>query len=125
MRICYSSTEPCRWFRECCQEPFVENWGKHWKDFSLQHLIVRHFAIICVIYLLDLWIGFHPIKLPTCNVDVLKNMPKTASIRHPFYHSTIFCKWYHCKGSDIKLSPAALRDFGEETVDHCIELHHA
>uniref|UniRef100_A0A0A9EMA0 ATR n=1 Tax=Arundo donax TaxID=35708 RepID=A0A0A9EMA0_ARUDO len=52
-------------------------------------------------------------------------MPKTASIWHPFYHSTIFCNWYHCKGSDIKLSPAPLGDFGEETVDHGIELHHA
>jgi hypothetical protein len=58
-------------------------------------------------------------------VDVLKNMTKTTSIGHPFYHSTIFGKGYHCKGSDIKLSPAALRDLAEETVDHGIELHHA
>ena len=81
--------------------------------------------MVCVIYPLDLWICFHPIKLSLSYVDVLKNMTKTSSIGNPFYHSTIFSKWYHCKGSDIKLSPAALRDLGEETVDHCIELHHA
>src|SRR5437868_5884584 len=84
MRICHSSAKPCSWFRECCQEPLVENWGKHRKDFSLQHLILRYFSIAYIIYLLDLSIC-RPIKVPTSNVDVLKNMPKAASIGHPFY----------------------------------------
>ena len=108
--ISHSSPEPSSWLRECGQEPFMENRGKHWEDFCLQHLIFRHLTLALIIDPFNQWICFLPVKLSTGYIYVLKNVAKATSVWHPFYHPAILSKRDHSKGPDVELPSAALRE---------------
>lgn len=124
VRVRHPSPEPCHWLGEGGDEPSAENRREHGEDLGLEHLVLRHLSLALVVYALDLRIRLHSVELAAGYVDILQNVAKPASVGHPLHHPAVLREGDDGKGADVEVPPAALGEFGEQTVDHCGELHH-
>mmetsp|Transcript_100262 Transcript_100262/g.173219 ORF Transcript_100262/g.173219 Transcript_100262/m.173219 type:complete len:216 (+) Transcript_100262:498-1145(+) len=123
LAVCSTGLEPLIGLWEVVEEPAVEQRREFWQhpvpvdgDLAFAGLLAPS---VNLSDLADL--RLHAVS----PVEVVANPTEGGDVADPLNHAALLVQGKHSKRADIELATAALLIPLQQTIDHCVELHHA